>query len=72
MTTNQNMDSGTVAVKLATHANYAQTMERNVANAQKSDFLPECAVRRRAKTASNRMYHTQTQLSSMYRWHRRI
>ncbi len=28
------MDSGTVAVKLATHANYAQTMERNVANAQ--------------------------------------
>jgi hypothetical protein len=58
MTTNQNMDSGTVAVKLATHANYAQTMERNVANAQKSVFLPECAVKRRENRFKTDVSHS--------------
>jgi hypothetical protein len=46
---NNQKDAGTVAVKPASHVNYAQQTERNATSTQISVILQECAAQRRAQ-----------------------
>jgi hypothetical protein len=48
MTSNQK-DAGIVAVKPATHVNYAQQTEKNAVNARRLVILQEYAAQRRAQ-----------------------